>query len=328
MTLEIAKKLKRAFIFFVIGSLAIIAIFAFIVLTHFFEKKEQLGYPSRALSIMNRPLSSESFSGVTSPDTRQTENFDTVNSSAVTPSSTDSIIVDRKLTQDGNVSLIVSRIETSVDVLTDLATRLGGRVDSVDFQNNENNEQKTALVVIRVPEANFVNAMKEVKTIGLKVVSESVATRDVTEQFVDMQARLKTFKSTEEQYLGIMKDAKNVDEVLKVSQYLSDIRVQIEQIQGQMNYLSRQIDMSVITVALSSEPDVDTNVIWNPGTVAKNAVTDFIKAFYVFINAIIRLVLFYLPFFIILSSFAFLIFIFYMKVLLPWYKGGRDIFRF
>jgi hypothetical protein len=144
-----------------------------------------------------------------------------------------------------------------------------------------------------------------------------------------MQARLKTLKATEEQYLEILKKAVKIDDILNVSQYLSNVRTQIEQLQGEMNYLSRQVDMSIITVYLTSEPDVNpAGVIWNPKTTALDAMRDFMQTVFASGNIIIRMVLFYLPIFILLGGIAYLIFLFYMKVLRPWYEASKDVLHF
>ncbi len=238
-------------------------------------------------------------------------------------------IVERKLTQDGNLSLIVSNTENAIDSISLIATQEGGRVDSINYQNAEKSEKINATIIFRVPTANFSKAMSETKALSLKVVSESVATRDVTEQFVDMQARLKTLKVTEAQYQDIMQKAVKIDDVLNVSKYLADVRIQIEQIQGQMNYLSRQVDMSTITVMVSADPAINpSNVIWNPLTTANDAMKSFVETFYAIINFIIKILLYYLPLAILLSIIAVICFFFYRKVLKPLYEGGRDILHF
>jgi hypothetical protein len=220
-------------------------------------------------------------------------------------------------------------VEKSVEALSEVAVNLGGRVDSVDYQNVEGYDKKRATVVLRVPAANFAEAMKQAKALALNVTSENKSTRDVTEQFVDMQARLKTLKATEEQYLQVMQKAQKIDDILTVERYLSDVRTQIEQLQGQMNYLSRQVDMSIITIILSSEPEINPgSVVWNPGTIAKDSMRDFVRMFYSFIDAVIRLVLFYLPMLIILGGLIFLAFLFFVKVLRPWYEASKDLFHF
>lgn len=237
-------------------------------------------------------------------------------------------IVERKLMQDGNLSLVVKRVEDAVGTLTGIAQNLGGRTDNVQYSNINGTDKKRAVITLRVPAVNFDEAMIEAKKIALKVEYENVSTRDVTEQFIDMQARLKNYKAAEEQYLAIMQKATKVSDILEVSQYLANVRQEIEQLQGQMNYLSRQVDMSAITISLSSEPDINaTNVIWSPMTTANGAAQYFIQAFYRLIDALIWIILSVLPLTILFGGLIFLGAWFYMKVLRPTFASIKDFFH-
>jgi hypothetical protein len=203
---------------------------------------------------------------------------------------------ERKLVQNGELSLIVNRVEDSVIKLSSVAESLGGRVDSVEFLNRSDAEKKQATVMMRIPAVNFSNGMDQVKSIALKIKSENVSTEDVTEKFIDMQARLKNLKAEESQYLDIMQKASKIDDVLMVSQRLYSVRQQIEQLQGQMNYLSRQVDMSIIRITLSSESDMNpTNVSWSLSGMMKSAVQLLIDGFYFFLSVIILLAVALLP---------------------------------
>ncbi len=238
-------------------------------------------------------------------------------------------IVERKLMQDGSLSLVVKQVETAVSSLTNVAQNLGGRVDDVQYSNAKEFGRKRAVVTLRVPSVNFDSAMIQAKQIALGVESENVSTRDVTEQFIDMQARLKNLKAEEEQYQQIMQKTTDITDTLEVSQYLFDTRQQIEQLQGQMNYLSRQVDMSVIIISLSSDPDIDAaNIVWSPMTTIKGAVQYFIRAFYGLIDVIIWGVLTFLPLLAIFGGFAFLFVWIFIKLLRPWYFNIKDFFHF
>ncbi|MCK9352401.1 MAG: DUF4349 domain-containing protein [Candidatus Paceibacterota bacterium] len=339
MSLDNVQKFKKIFVFIVLGVLAVSIILSLAIgFMKFRANDEGISFNSSApYGMMGKTASRGSIDGYISeevmmpsfvPPTPASEpiaDTDTAGGSALG----DPVIVERKLMQDGNLSLVVSKVEKGVDTLSKVAVKFGGRVDSVSYQNADWNEKKMATVVLRVPAANFESAMSEIKSGARKVTSENISTRDVTEQFVDMQARLKTLKTTEEQYLEIMKKAVKIEDILSISRYLSDVRTQIEQLQGQMNYLSRQVDMSIITVYLTSEPEVDPgNVLWNPKTTALDAMRDFMQTIFLWGNIIIRSVLYYLPILILLGGVAYLAFLFYSKVLRPWYEASRDLFHF
>lgn len=215
---------------------------------------------------------------------------------------------ERKLIQNGALSLVVDRVEETITQLGDIAAKLGGRVDSVGLSNGNDAVKKRATVVLRVPAVNFSIGMEQVKKIALKVESENVSTEDITEKFIDMQARLRNLKAEEAQYLEIMQKAVKIDDVLKVAQRLYAAREQIEQLQGQMNYLSRQVDMSVITIDLSSDPDINpANVVWHPSTTVNEAINGLLESFFGFLRVVIFLAIYLLPITILYGSIAILV---------------------
>jgi hypothetical protein len=212
---------------------------------------------------------------------------------------------ERKLIQNGALSLIVDRVEDAVTKLSSIAEKLGGRIDSVNLDNSGGAAKKRATAVMRVPAVNFGSGMEQAKGIALKVLHENISTEDITEKFIDMQARLKNLRAEETQYLDIMQKAVRIEDVLKVSQRLYMVRQQIEQLQGQMNYLSRQVDMSVITVELSSDPDIEpANVVWSPSTTVKEAVNGLLEGFYGFLKVVIYFAIYLLPLLILYGSVA------------------------
>jgi hypothetical protein len=120
------------------------------------------------------------------------------------------------------------------------------------------------------------------------VVDETASGDDVTKQYVDLQSQLTNLEATRARIQDFLKDAKTVDEALRINQELSNVEGQIEQIKGQMNYLSDRSAYSTITINLEPEFPVltatptstprptATPIPWNPGetfTDAKSTVT-------------------------------------------------------
>jgi hypothetical protein len=92
--------------------------------------------------------------------------------------------------------------------------------------------------------------MTSLRALAVRVESESTSSQDVTEQYVDLQARLTVAQATESQYLALLDKAKTVDETLNIYNALSQVQQTIEQIKGQMQYLERTSSMSLISVNL------------------------------------------------------------------------------
>jgi hypothetical protein len=109
----------------------------------------------------------------------------------------------------------------------------------------------TVTATIRVPEAQFETVVESLRAVGERVLREKVTGQDVTEEFVDLQARIRTKKAVEGQYLEIMKQAKSVEDVLAVQEKLGAIRSEIEQLEGRLRFLESQTSMSTIKITLS-----------------------------------------------------------------------------
>jgi hypothetical protein len=122
-------------------------------------------------------------------------------------------------------------------------------------------------------------ARAQIKKLALSTDLDRTDTNDVTKQYVDMSARLKNYHAEEAQYVAILKQAKTVKDTLAVSEQLSEVRAQIEQLQGELNYLAHQVEMASITVELRPEEQAQfLGIHWRPLYQAKVAVSDGLEA--------------------------------------------------
>ncbi|NUO79583.1 DUF4349 domain-containing protein [candidate division KSB1 bacterium] len=109
---------------------------------------------------------------------------------------------------------------------------------------------KSGNVTIRVPAEQFEVALTELKKIAKKVENENLSGNDITEEFYDLTARLENKKKAETRYIEILKSAKTVKDILEVEQALTNVREEIERLEGRKRYLSDQAAMSTITINL------------------------------------------------------------------------------
>jgi hypothetical protein len=158
------------------------------------------------------------------------------------------IDTERKIVKTGNMSLEVEEIGQAMDEVASIADELDGYV--VSSQRYEREKNISGYVTIRVPAEKFDEAFARLRQMAISVPYESTEARDVTEEYVDLEARLHNLEATEAQYLALLKEAETVEEMLQVQQALSNVRGEIEQIEGRMKYLERTSDMSLIGVSL------------------------------------------------------------------------------
>ncbi len=157
--------------------------------------------------------------------------------------------VERLIIRNGRLTLEVEEVGEAMDKVTDIAAITGGYV--VSSYKYENEEGVSGEISIRIPSERFDEAFDRLHQIAETVPYEHTDSRDVTEEYVDLQARLNNLEATELQYLELMKKAETVDEMLQVQREISNVRGWIEQLQGRMNYLERVTEMALIDVSLN-----------------------------------------------------------------------------
>lgn len=182
------------------------------------------------------------------------------------PSAQDSssAIPERMVVRTAYLQLVVSNVEETLDKISKLAREGGGFVVSSESQERDGN--RIGKAAIRVPADRLDESLGRIRGMATKVEKESATNKDVTEEYVDQDARLNTLRATEDRYLQLLKEAKSTDDILKINQSLGQVREQIERTEGRMTFLKRSTEMSLITIDLSttaaSRP-IDS-AGWNP----------------------------------------------------------------
>ena len=136
--------------------------------------------------------------------------------------------------------------ETAFNVATTIAGRYGGYVQDSSMQGIK---AKSGELTIRVPASAFDQAMNDLRGLG-SVEGQSISGQDVTSQFVDLNARLRTWEAQEAVLLRLMRRATSIESTLRVQNQLQDVQFRIEQIKGQLRLLENQTSLATIDVSL------------------------------------------------------------------------------
>lgn len=162
---------------------------------------------------------------------------------------------DQRIMKTGSLNIVVDDVGAAAAQITSLAAGQSGFVQDSSVSEREDGTHY-GYVTVRVPAAQFESVIAEIKKLANVVENESVSGQDVTEQYTDLEARLRNAQAQEATYLRILDQAKTVEDTLSVQRELTNIRYQIESLQGQLKYLSNKTDYSTISVYLSEEPTV------------------------------------------------------------------------
>lgn len=221
----------------------------------------------------------------------------------------DSIEMQKKVIKNLSASIEVQDIEKAINDIINMITPLNGYIHNQSQWTSEKNSW--AKVNIKVPSIHFTKVSTELKNIG-EVTNTNISSTDVTEEFIDLVARRKTFETQEARLLSFIDKAENVDELLSIERELERIRFEIERIIGRTNYLENAIDYSNININLSSKLQPTTARINGSWERIVFAFRDGLGVFGRVVIGFITMIVWAFPFIIVILVFA-AVFLMYRK---------------
>ena len=182
--------------------------------------------------------------------------------------------VSRVIIREGWMDVEVEDVTAAMAEARAIAERMGGRVDGSSLSGGGGYEDSYtyATLRLRVPSTAFDRTIEELRELG-EVLSEQSQSTDFTEEYVDLEARLRNLRAVEERLLGFLERAEKVEELLSVQRELASTQGEIERVTGRVNYLSALADESSLTLNLTQEPEEPpvTGEGWAPGETAQDA---------------------------------------------------------
>jgi hypothetical protein len=161
----------------------------------------------------------------------------------------------RKIIRNAEITIEIDSPAEGRRKIEAIAESHGGFVvasEVTDHGDDEAGVQTVITVIVRVPAQNFFAVVEDIRKVGKKLRREKISGQDVTEEYVDLEARLKAKKALEAQYLEILKRAKGVTDALEVQKAMAEVRGEIEQMEGRRRFLENQVDLSSVTVTLQT----------------------------------------------------------------------------
>jgi Domain of unknown function (DUF4349) len=161
-------------------------------------------------------------------------------------SNTEVAVGERMLIKTGNLTMQVDNVKQSRKQIGDIANKFKAYIS--DERLEDYGDRLNTSLTIRVPSISYDTLILLIEQVGEKTDSKSVNVQDVTEEYIDVEARLKTKKELEARYREILKQANTVTDILSVESNLNSVRAEIESMEGRLKYLMSQISFSTLNL--------------------------------------------------------------------------------
>lgn len=212
---------------------------------------------------------------------------------------------ERMIVRTVELSMYVQDVEASFSQLQSLAQQTGGYVASANTWHQ--GEHLRARLTLRIPAEEADSALEQIRAMATEVERESTTGEDVTEEYTDLEARLRNLEATETELLALLTTVRErvgrAEDILAVHRELTNIRGQIEQTKGRMQYLSQMSALMTVHVELS--PDVLSRPLavgrWEPRGTAANAVRTLVQVMRFVVDAGIWTIIVGLPVLIVIA---------------------------
>ncbi|GAA4927421.1 DUF4349 domain-containing protein [Mucilaginibacter defluvii] len=167
--------------------------------------------------------------------------------------------IQKKIIKEGDISFETNDIVKARKRVTDALKAVGGYVNEERQANNSYEKRNEYTLDVRIPAAKFDGFLKDITSAGDRIESKSIRSRDVTTEYIDVTTRLNNKKALEKRYLELLSKAGKMADVLEIENKLNDVRTEIESNQGQLNYLSKQIDFSSLNITFYTQQSSKDN---------------------------------------------------------------------
>ncbi|WP_186668266.1 DUF4349 domain-containing protein [Sporosarcina sp. BP05] len=188
-------------------------------------------------------------SSSTSHDMVATEQENKAKTEELTDEQSEVIQTNRKIIYRAELQLNVKNLEKTQLSIEEKVGEYGGYIVESNV-HRESEESVSARLTVRIPEKHFQTFLMDAEGEAAEVLTRNVTGEDVTEQYIDLESRVKSKRTVEERLLVFMGKAEKTEDLLKISSDLSKVQEEIELIVGKIKYLENQTSFSTIEIAM------------------------------------------------------------------------------
>ena len=213
-------------------------------------------------------------------------------------------ISDRKISKNAQLEIKVKSLDDSMNFITNKTNSYKGYiVSSSSYAPNTDYETKTANISLRVPSDSLDQFLKEIKTYAKETIHESIFTQDITEEYIDVKAKITSMESSEQRLTKLLDKTGSVNEIVEVEKELSRLRGEIDSLKGRFKFIENSVVTSLIHIYMEEIPNPVSisDPSWNTRDIALDAIKA-LSSFGQFIVSVIVFIFVFTPVWILIAG--------------------------
>ncbi len=174
--------------------------------------------------------------------------------------------INRKIIYTAKLDIVVKNYQDTLNHIQTKVADYGGYIVESNMSKSEGDDTTNGYITVRIPQEEFREFIQLVEDGSSNVLESSISGQDVTEEYVDLESRLKSKRVVEERLLSFMEKAEKTEDLLTISNDLASVQEEIEEIMGRMKYLDNRAELATVTihiqennVSLTTMSDKDLN---------------------------------------------------------------------
>ncbi|NER83495.1 MAG: DUF4349 domain-containing protein [Leptolyngbya sp. SIO1D8] len=172
-------------------------------------------------------------------------------SAPIIPDSTAGVQRPPQLIKHASLQIELTDIDAAVDSISEILVQAQGDLLELSDEENRSGAPRQVWIELRVPQGNLESVLEQLRSLGT-VQEQAITAEDVSNQLVDLQARIRNLRKSEEALLEIMERSGSIADVLEVTRELNTVREAVERIDAQLKNLQNQVAYSTVSLMLIS----------------------------------------------------------------------------
>ena len=186
-------------------------------------------------------------------------------------------ITERKVRQNAQLDISVKSLPTTTEFINQIVDEYEGYiVNSTSFTPNTGFENKWSRISIRIPSVKLNQFLDELISHSDEIERQSIYTQDITEQYIDIKAKIKSLESSENRLKKLLNQTDSVNEIIQIEKELSRLRSEIDSLNSRFNLVENSVITSLVEIYIKEIPNPIS--IDDPSWDTREIALDAIKA--------------------------------------------------